>query len=90
MQHMLVRNKVRDFDTWKAIFDQQMGVARAAGLELVHLWRSQGDPNEVYFLFTMQDRERAEAYVTAPESAEVGVRSGVIDGEIVSLEVAGP
>ena len=45
MKYMLVRNKVRDYEVWKEVFDAQQGPGQEAGLELVHLWRSLDDPN---------------------------------------------
>jgi len=45
------------------------------------MWRCLDDPNEVFFLFQVQDRGRAEAFMQTPESAATGVEAGVIDGE---------
>jgi len=86
MPFMLVRNVVRDYETWKRVFDDQMGAAGEAGLELVHLWRSVDDANDVHFLMRISDMAKAQAFVNDPESARVGERAGVIDGEIHYLE----
>jgi hypothetical protein len=88
MQYMLVRNRVQDYAVWKRVFDQQAEAARAAGLRLVHLWRAVDDPDDVYFLLGVDNMEAAEAYVNAPESADVGQRAGVIDGDIRYLDAA--
>ena len=79
--YMLVRNRVRDYATWRAVFDSNLPDAEAAGLQLERLWQAVDDPNNVFFLLRVADRERAQALLEAPESAESGERSGVLDGE---------
>jgi hypothetical protein len=79
--HMLVRNRVEDFERWKVFFDAEDGTAEAAGLKLIKLWRAIEDPNNVFFIFEVASIERATAFLNDPNSAEVGKASGVIDGE---------
>jgi hypothetical protein len=88
MLAMLVRNRIQDFDTWKRAFDGDSQRARAAGLHLVHLWRDADDPSTVVFLMEVMDRERAEEFLVSPESAAVGERAGVIEGDHRYLENA--
>ena len=78
---LLVRNKVQEFDHWKNVFDANLEPPRAAGLALSLMWRSADDPNEVFFLFEVEDRGRAEAFMRAPESSATGEEAGVIEGE---------
>lgn len=78
---LLARNKVKDFDQWRHVFDSQTEAACAAGLNLIHLWRSVDDANEVFFLFEIEDRGRAEAFMHAPEAAAIGNLAGVIEGD---------
>lgn len=86
MTYMLVRNRVDDFDRWKRIFDAQTGRAVQAGLKLLHLWTSIDDRNNAFFLLEVADIDRAKAFLAAPESAEAGRTSGVIDGEYYFLQ----
>ncbi len=88
MTYMLVRNKVRDFDVWKKVFDEGTGTASEAGLGLVHLWRSIEDPNEVFFLLSVSDMDRARAFTADPAAAATGERSGVLEGELKYVEDA--
>ena len=90
MAYMLVRNKVRDFDVWKAVFDGELSAVRDAGLGVVHLWRSMDDPTEVFFLLSISDMDKARAFTADPASAAAGERAGVLEGEIHYVEdVAG-
>lgn len=77
---LLVRNTVKDYEAWKAIFDEELDRARGNGIELENLWRCVDNLNEVFFIFAIKTREEAEAFMADPKSAEVGQRSGVIDG----------
>ena len=73
---LLVRNRVKDADRWKRVFDAQAGAGAAAGLTVLLVWRSVDSPDQVFFLLHVKDRERAEAHMTSPESAAVGVEAG--------------
>ena len=70
---LLVRNRVQDADAWKRVFDRQTAVGAAAGLTVLHVWRSVDAPDQVFFLLGVEDRARAEAFMASPESAAVGV-----------------
>ena len=83
---LLVRNKVKDVGHWTRLFGSQTEAARAAGLSLVKLWRSVDEPDQVYFVLEVEDRGKAEAFMSTPEAASVGHESGVIDGEFHFLE----
>jgi hypothetical protein len=83
---LLVRNKVRDFSTWHAYFEEDHAAAAEYGVTLAHLWQAVDDPNDVFFLLDIEDVDRANAFMARPESREIGVRSGVIDGEFYYLE----
>ena len=87
---LLVRNRVKDADRWKRVFDAQAAAGAAAGLTVLHVWRSVDAPDQVFFLLDVEDREKAEAYMASPESAAVGVEAGAIDGEVHFLEAFPP
>ena len=87
MIHMLVRNRVKDFDAWKAVFDSQHDAGLAAGLTVVHLWRELEDPNNIFFVLEVADLEKAQAFISSPEGKDTGERSGVLDGDYHFVEV---
>jgi hypothetical protein len=57
-----------------------------AGLGVVHLWRSVEKPNEVFFLLSISDMDRARAFTADPASTAAGERAGVLEGEIHYVE----
>ena len=87
---LLVRNKVKDFSTWRAHFDEDSSAAAEYGVTLASLWQTTDDPNNVFFLLDIEDVDRANAFMARPESQEIGVKSGVIDGEFYYLEAVQP
>ena len=89
MLALLCRNRVQDFARWKALFDSHAAAHRAAGLRLRSLWRGHEQPNDVFFLFEVTDLAKARAFISAPEGAEAGRASGVLEGEYHFIE-SGP
>ena len=84
---LLVRNKVKDFSKWYTYFEKDSAAAADYGLTLVCLWQTSDEPNDVFFLLNVEDVDRANAFMARPESQEIGIKSGVIDGEFHYLEV---
>lgn len=89
MTHMLCRNRVAHFEQWREIFRSHAAAHREAGLVLESLWQDSEDPQTVRFLFRVEDPEKARAFISAPDAADAGERSGVLEGEYSFLEDAG-
>ena len=85
MLRMLVQNKVKDYDHWRSIFDENASSFDSTGLSLEWVRRNTDDPQEVWFCLLVKDRSEAEEYLADPIHAEVGQRAGVIDGHIFYL-----
>ena len=90
MLQLLVRNRVKDFSEWYVYFMQDSATAGGYGVTLARLWQTADDPNNVFFLLDIKDVDRANAFMARPESQEIGVISGVIDGEFHYLEEVPP
>ncbi len=83
---LLVRNKVADFAAWRKYLEADRLAAAEYGLELVSLWQSMDDPNDVFFLLDVASVDRANLFMARPESQEIGQKSGVIDGDFHFLK----
>ncbi len=81
MTRLLCRNKVVDYEAWWAVFSSHDEAHREAGLILEHLWRSQSDPNDVFFVFEVTDMDRARAFMSAPEAAQAATESNLVESE---------
>jgi len=86
MTYMLCRNRVADFSRWKAVFSSHAEAHRNAGLQLVHLWRSVAEPNNVFFTFEVASIDKAQEFISNSEAAKAGESSGVLDGEYHFVE----
>ncbi len=86
MLRMLVHNTVNDYAAWRSVFDENTDSFDPSGLRLEWVRRNPDDAHEVWFCLLVEDRARAEAYLSDPIHAEIGVRAGVIDGRIIWLE----
>jgi len=81
MTQLLCRNRVADYDQWWSVFQSHAEAHRASGLFLVSLWRDSNDPSNVFFLFDVEDLERAKAFLGHVGAAEAGKEAGVLEGE---------
>lgn len=89
MRYMLCRNRVKQFEQWYEVFVSHAATQREAGLQLIHMWRDVQEPNNVFFLFSVESIDRARDFINHPDAARAGEISGVIDGECHFLEDTG-
>jgi hypothetical protein len=76
--YLLVRAKVRHFETWKKAYDAHLPVRKEFGLNEEHLLRGADDPNDVVLLFKVSSLDRARAFLANPSVVEVIEKSGVV------------
>lgn len=81
MTHLLCRNKVIDFGNWLEVFSSHKKAHVEAGLILKHLWQASDDPNQIFYLFRVENAGKARAFISAPDASEAAQASGVIEGE---------
>jgi hypothetical protein len=79
---LTVRHHVRDFDSWKRVFDDRLA-ARIKGKVTGHrLNRSVTDPNEVEVVMefaSLADSESYRAYMEQPDTRAALARAGVAE-----------
>ena len=85
MQYMLCKNTVKDSNSWLTVFNEETANANDAGLTVERMFRDPDDDKVVYFLMRVDDKTKAEAYTSSPESANAGERAGVTGGSIQYL-----
>jgi hypothetical protein len=79
MPCLLIRHKVQDYSTWKAVFEEHESTRRANGSQGGRLFRSAIDLNEVLLLLEWDDLERACLFADSDDLREVMTRAGVTD-----------
>ncbi len=79
MPYLLVRHKVRDFSTWKPVYDAHLPTREAAGLRELYLLRNVEDATEVVLLFEVKDLGKARAFARSEDLRQAMERAGVVD-----------
>ncbi len=73
-----VTHRVKDFDAWLKVFDEQGTVARAnGGLYDVVMARGIEDSNMVHLVFDIRDMAKAKATMSSEELKQLMTRAGV-------------
>jgi heme-degrading monooxygenase HmoA len=75
---IIVQHTVRDFDAWKAVFDEHEATRRRHGATGHELYRGLEDRNEVTVVNHFASKEQAEAFAADPSLKEAMERGGVI------------
>ncbi|HKW13071.1 MAG TPA: hypothetical protein VJS69_01155 [Candidatus Krumholzibacteria bacterium] len=81
MNYLLCRNRVRNFDQWKRVFDSHADIHGKAGLKLTNLWHEMDNPRHVFFLFEVEDMERARAFLDHSDASTSAHEAGLIEGD---------
>ncbi len=79
MPYLLIRHKVKDFATWKPVYDGHVLARDAAGLKELQLLRNADDSSEIVILFESRDHEQARAFVSSEDLRAAMERAGVAD-----------
>ncbi len=79
MTYIYGHHKVRDFDTWKPVFDNHEEVRLNAGMKLVNLFNSADDRNEVHWLFEVDSLDKMTELMLSDEMKQIQIEAGVLD-----------
>ena len=92
MPYLLERHKIRDYDKWRAVFDEDSDNRAASGSRGARIFRSADDPSELMVLFEWESlemaRRRIESKAVSEKFEESGVAGGVERTEFYFLEEA--
>jgi heme-degrading monooxygenase HmoA len=79
MPHILVRHKVRDFASWKKVFDEHGATRKASGSKGGFVFRNGSDKNEVFVLLEWSDLDKAKRFVESQDLKAAMDRAGVLE-----------
>jgi len=68
MVNIIFRDKAKDFEKWKTVFDEYASARKEAGCQSVQIFRNGEDPNEVVVLL---DWDNIENFKKFGESEDV-------------------
>ena len=79
MPYILVRHKVRDYDTWIAGFDAHSSARLRGGSRGGQVFRNSDDPNEVFVLLDWDTKENAIQFSASEDLRTVMAEVGVVE-----------
>ena len=90
MPYILLRHRVRDYATWKPLFDDHAVERKSvAGAVETHVFRSIDDPNEVFVLIKGTDDEKARQFLESRDLHKAMDGAGVTDRpDVYFIELA--
>ncbi len=75
---IMVQHRVKDFDAWKPVFDEDAKNRKSHGATGHIILRVLDDPNDVVVLNRFGSRQQAEAFAADPLLKEAMDRAGVV------------
>jgi quinol monooxygenase YgiN len=78
MISVIVQHEVRDYDTWRPVFDEHASVRKHHGASGHEIYRGLDNPNELTIVNHFASREQGEAFASDPSLPEAMQRGGVI------------
>ena len=81
----IVHLQVRDFATWKPLYDAHSRSRAAAGLAKDHVLQSVDDPNLVTVVMDFADVATAKAFAASPDLAAAMQAAGVVGAPAIHV-----
>ncbi len=79
MVHLFIRQKVKDYATWKATFDGLSETRRAGGEKSHQIFHPDDDPNNLVLFFEWDSLANARAFMANPDLKEAMGAAGVFE-----------
>lgn len=76
-QIMAISYSVKNYDTWKKVFEEHESTRAASGLTTRALARGTDNPNKIYLFLNVADMQKAKEYAANPKLKEVRKTAGV-------------
>ena len=79
MPYVFIRNKVKDYDKWKPVFDENRVFRTAAGEKGGRLFQNIDDPSETIIIFKWDTIENARKFTESEELKKAMQKAGVAE-----------
>jgi hypothetical protein len=87
MSHVLVRQRVKDFDSWKRVFEGGLGMRKAGGELSSRLFYVGNDRKDLVLLLEFESEERAKRFFESPVLKAKRGEAGVLgEPEVLYLK----
>lgn len=85
MPQIIVHQKVKNFQAWKAIFDASEGLRRTNGEQSCKVFRSTENPNEITLLMEWEDIRKLVQYSQNEQFQAAAKKAGVLTKPVLFL-----
>lgn len=85
---MICHFEVTDFDTWQTAFAADEEARRDAGLSVLQIWRDADSTTHAFALLNVNDRKRAEGWITRSNALSSDDASTVTHASHFFIETA--
>jgi quinol monooxygenase YgiN len=75
--YLSISHEVADYDSWKLGFDEHKSSRTAAGLKEIFVKQDSSNANSVTAFFEVEDKSKAEAFLSDPDLKEAMTKAGV-------------
>jgi heme-degrading monooxygenase HmoA len=79
MPFVFIRNKVKDYDKWKPVFDENRVFRTAGGEKGGRLFRNIDDPSETFIIFKWDTIENARKFTDSDDLKKAMQKAGVTE-----------
>ena len=80
MVYVAAQFSVKDYKSWRMVFDKHSQMRKSAGEVSVKILRTEEDPNDINLLFEWDNSQNARSFLTSPE-AQQGMRESGMNGK---------
>jgi quinol monooxygenase YgiN len=77
MTYLHVQHKVKDYKSWKSVFDNFIDTRRASGEKSYQIMHPDNDPNDLVLLFEWDNSKNAHNFMKSQELKHAMERAGV-------------
>lgn len=78
MTYMMIIKSIRDYDKWKAIFDEYENTRKTMGSKGASVLRNKNVPDQVVVILEWEDMESAKKFIESEDLNLIMEKSGVI------------
>jgi hypothetical protein len=71
------RHKVKDYEAWKAVFDNADDFRKAGGEKSYRIFHAINDPSDIGMMFERESLESAKKFSQSPELKAAMIETGV-------------
>jgi len=79
MTYLHVKHKVKDYASWKSVFDKFIDTRRAGGEKSYRIMHPDNDPNNLVLLFEWDNERNAHSFLKSSELKKAMEQAGVME-----------